>query len=475
MDRASTCGIRPSLVLEAAARDELRGVPPRAWGVECPGQNFVYADVDGTIGYQCTRTVPGAARAATAPRPFPGWTDEHEWDGWIPFEELPWAVDPARGYLVTANNRIHDDDYPHLIGHDFHTPYRARRIVERLEASRRARRRVAWPRSRSTRCRSPPARRSRCCSSLEPHTRRGARGDRAASRRGTATWRRTPPRRRSSTSGRVTSRGASCEPRLGDELFRRYHAWREVFQCEVLPALLRDPRGWLDDDLLRAALVDALTSSASTWATDPPTWRWGALHRLRLVHPLGSLPGLEPLFTAADVELGGDEQTVMQGGFDGRDGYPAAVIASWRAVYDLADLDRSRRRAARRRVGQPRVRPLERPEPRSGAPASTTRCRSRGRRSRPPPSPRCACSPGNIGDHAEVPFAEPEQRREAALPARTHRRRRRAEAQPALVRAARAGLMGVGVLVIVLNYIWPDPAVHPRPDEPGRAASWAWG
>jgi penicillin amidase len=62
---------------------------------------------------------------------------------------------------------------------------------------------------------------------------------------------------------------------------------------------------------------------------------------LRLTHPLASIPGLEPLFTAADVELGGDEQTVMQGGFDARDGYRPAVIASWRVVYDLADLDRS--------------------------------------------------------------------------------------------------------------------------------------
>jgi penicillin amidase len=56
---------------------------------------------------------------------------------------------------------------------------------------------------------------------------------------------------------------------------------------------------------------------------------------------LAAIPGLELLFLAADVELGGDEQTVMQAGFDGRDGYPAAVIPSWRAVYDLADLDRS--------------------------------------------------------------------------------------------------------------------------------------
>src|SRR5207249_3946385 len=55
------------------------------------------------------------------------------WIGWVPFEELPWSEDPQRGYLVTANNRTHDDDYPHLIGHDFHAPYRARRIAELIE------------------------------------------------------------------------------------------------------------------------------------------------------------------------------------------------------------------------------------------------------------------------------------------------------------------------------------------------------
>ena len=79
-------------------------------------------------------------RAGDGAGPVPGWTDEHEWDGWIAFDELPWAVDPAAGYLVTANNRIHDDAYPHLIGNDFHGPYRARRVAERLEGSRARRR-----------------------------------------------------------------------------------------------------------------------------------------------------------------------------------------------------------------------------------------------------------------------------------------------------------------------------------------------
>ena len=85
----------------------------------------------------------------------------------------------------------------------------------------------------------------------------------------------------------------ALEPRLGEELFRRYHVDREVFQCEVLPALLRDPAGWLDDDLLRAALADALAELRERWVRIPSAWRWGALHRVALVHPLGSIPGLE--------------------------------------------------------------------------------------------------------------------------------------------------------------------------------------
>ncbi len=332
------CGIRPSLALEAAAAGSFEEFRRAAWGVECPGQNFVYADIDGTIGYQCTGRYP-VRRRGDGTAPVPGWTDEHEWDGWVPFAELPWATNPERGYLVTANNRIHDVDYPHLIGHDFHTSYRARRIIERLDDV------LAHDVGSSAAIQmdtmSIPARTTLpMLLEVEPHTDDERRaidvlrlwdGDMAADSTAAAIY---------NAWSRQVAR-AVLEPRLGHELFRRYHAWREVWQCEALPALLREPRDWLDHDLLRAALLDALRDLREHLGDDLPSWRWGALHRLRLVHPLGALPGLEPLFTAVDVELGGDEQTVMQGGFDGRDGYPAAVIASWRAVYDLGDLDRS--------------------------------------------------------------------------------------------------------------------------------------
>lgn len=334
----SEFGIRPSLVLDAARATGFDEFRRAVWGVECPGQNFVYADVDGTIGYQCTGRFP-VRRTGDGVAPVPGWADDHEWNGWIPFEELPWSVSPRRGYVVTANNRIHDDDYPHLIGHDFHTPYRARRIVERIEET--ASHDVSSMAAIQLDTVSVPARVTlRSLLGVEPHT-DGERsalalleswdGDMAAESAGAAVF--------NAWSRHIARR--MLEPVLGEELFRRYHAWREPFQCEVLPALLREPDGWLDDDLLRAALADALQELRDRLGVDPATWRWGRLHRLRLVHPLGALPGLEELFTAADVELGGDEQTVMQGGFDGRDGYPAAVIASWRAVYDLGDVDGS--------------------------------------------------------------------------------------------------------------------------------------
>ena len=331
-------GIHPSLTLRAAQATSFEAFREAALGLECPGQNVVYADVDGTIGYACTGKFP-VRRSGDGTVPVPGWTAEHEWHGWIPADELPWSKDPGRGFLATANHRIHDDAYPHLIGHDFHTPFRARRIVEVLEANDRCT--VADMVDLQLDTVSLPAREIvPLLVDLEPHTEDGRAaiellrswdGDMAAGSAGAAIL--------SSWSRHIARR--ALVPRLGEDLFRHYHAWREPFHCQVLPALLREPGDWLDDDLLRAALTDAIDELREGGGPDLSSWRWGAMHRLRLAHPLAAIPGLEPLFLAADVELGGDEQTVMQAGFDGRDGYPAAVIPSWRAVYDLDDLDRS--------------------------------------------------------------------------------------------------------------------------------------
>lgn len=98
-----------------------------------PAQNFVYADVDGNIGYQMPGWVPMRA-AGDGAVPVPGWTGEYEWTGFIPFEELPFVYNPDVGYVATANNQVVPDSYPHLITTDWAAPYRAQRIVELIES-----------------------------------------------------------------------------------------------------------------------------------------------------------------------------------------------------------------------------------------------------------------------------------------------------------------------------------------------------
>lgn len=102
----------------------------RFW--DAPAQNFVYADVDGNIGYQMPGRIPVRA-AGDGRMPATGWSGEHEWIGEIPFDELPYVFNPPEGIIVTANNAVIDPrTYPHLLGADWDYGFRARRILQLL-------------------------------------------------------------------------------------------------------------------------------------------------------------------------------------------------------------------------------------------------------------------------------------------------------------------------------------------------------
>ncbi len=98
-----------------------------------PSQNFVYADVDGHIGYVLPGLVPIRGDPADrGARIRPGSDGAHEWTGYIPFEELPWQLDPGPGMIVTANNAAVDASYPHFVASEWDPGYRAARITELL-------------------------------------------------------------------------------------------------------------------------------------------------------------------------------------------------------------------------------------------------------------------------------------------------------------------------------------------------------
>src|SRR5690625_3431967 len=100
-----------------------------------PAQNFVFAGQDGTIAYKCNRNILIYDSNYDDLLPLTGWEEEKNWQGFIPFDELPKVVNPDKGYIATANNKVVGNDYPYHISHVWAQPYRYERIAEYLEGS----------------------------------------------------------------------------------------------------------------------------------------------------------------------------------------------------------------------------------------------------------------------------------------------------------------------------------------------------
>ncbi len=95
-----------------------------------PSQNLVFADIDGNIAYQTPGNIPVRLPGHNGDYPLPGWTDENEWQGYIPFDQLPNAFNPKEGYIVSANNAVVGADYPFQIADEWDYGFRAARIVQ---------------------------------------------------------------------------------------------------------------------------------------------------------------------------------------------------------------------------------------------------------------------------------------------------------------------------------------------------------
>ncbi len=95
-----------------------------------PGSNLVYADVDGNIGYHAIGRLP--IRNYEGDTPLDGASGGFEWQGFIPYEELPSSFNPPSGYIVTANQNPFPPGFPYRVNGDFAAYYRAHQIHQRL-------------------------------------------------------------------------------------------------------------------------------------------------------------------------------------------------------------------------------------------------------------------------------------------------------------------------------------------------------
>jgi penicillin G amidase len=316
-----------------------------------PAMNMLWADSGGNIGYKLVGKLP-RRRSAVADLPKPGWTGEHEWDGYAPYEELPSFVNPPGGTLVTANNRIAADGFPHHITSEYLDGYRAARI-EALLAERPRHTLDDFERIQTDLESIPGAETARRLTALEP---RDDRQREALDELAAWDHRLDPETEAGSLYQAFTVHFArlASEAAIGDAGYAE--RWRSKSQLGFTD-MNSAPWRWQarllelweegDPELIEGRDWDELALDALDAALDDlesrRDRRWGVVHGLRFPHPLGrGSPVLDRLLSRR-VRAGGGQETVCQIGFVPHAGdYTGTWAPSYRLLADLGDPDRSR-------------------------------------------------------------------------------------------------------------------------------------
>ncbi|MCA8926503.1 MAG: penicillin acylase family protein [Alphaproteobacteria bacterium] len=328
---------RAGSVAEAmAAMREMRG----------PQQNIAMADTAGGLGLIAAGQVP-IRKAPPSALPVPGWDGRHDWTGYIPFAALPRVVDPVSGQVMNANNRQVGPDYPYELGHAYASPLRAEAIAAALAAhdpqtvadqtavqidatslaARRLLGLVDWP---------------SVGDALPADLTRALRD-----------WDAVMRRDRPEPLVYYAFLRALVRDLYADELGERFERLNSDDVDRVLYTLTEAPH-WCDDRstpatedcaaTVRRAFADAMGLLRQRFGEDWHQWRWGDAHRAHFRHMLfGFIPVLRDLF---DVEVphdgGRNSPNAGYVSFDPKTLFRQVHGAGYRAVYDLADLDRSR-------------------------------------------------------------------------------------------------------------------------------------
>ncbi len=283
--------------------------------------NFHYADVDGNHGWQVIGFAP-VRRKGDGLLPVPG-DGRYDWTGMRDFRALPSEYNPAKGWFASANQNNLPMDWPRdrIPAFSFREPYRYERIADVLAAQ--PKHSVADSVALQHDTLSKPA---RALIALLPEHGPAAEMLRA--------W-----------DGRVDagSGAAALFEMLWAELrgrmvaamvpARARHLVNTVAPSVMLQRLAGEPA------MLEGALSAAWNSAVSRLGPDPAAWRWGSLHKVRVAHPLSSIPAITAAFPAIEgAESGGDGYTVMARGLRG---WMVGSGASYLQVIDVGAWDNS--------------------------------------------------------------------------------------------------------------------------------------
>ena len=259
-------------------------------------QNFVYADVDGHIGYYGAGRIP-IRKSGDGSVPYDGSTDAGEWTGWIPFDKLPHSLDPPSGIIVTANQRIAGNDYPYFLTHSWAQPYRARRIFDLLNQKPKLTiddfRKIqgdvysmglaSFAHDSAKILKAPlPGDDQKLRESVDALEKWNGEVNAESSVAPLAFQMRLAFRARIMTAA------------LGPDLVKTY-TWTN-FETTVDRLISEQPKDWLPKEfgsyaeLLRACYADARQALTKNPGADETKWKWGEMVKVRFSHQLAAAP-----------------------------------------------------------------------------------------------------------------------------------------------------------------------------------------
>ncbi|MEY3442226.1 MAG: hypothetical protein RLZZ519_507, partial [Bacteroidota bacterium] len=325
--------------------------------IEAPGLNIVYADVAGNIGYWMTGKTPIRGKG-NGEMPSIGWTGEYDFKGFVPFEEMPHTLNPERGYVVSANNKVVNADFPHFMGNVWMNGYRARRIEELLLQKDKWRRDDFPAIHMDVFCRPGLEFVAHLKDVVTVEGKAKLARDRMVNWDGQLTT--------NSVGGclyQVVRRELlTLLFRLGTE-HHHHEPWLigrgmdpvlfkvSEFQGKDTTALLdllQNPDSKLlalaggKAAALGKALENALRFLEATLGSDLESWQWGRLHTLEFPHAMAIQKPMDRVFNAGPYPIPGDTDTVFQTSIRPELPYSANLaIPSYRQIVDLANFDRS--------------------------------------------------------------------------------------------------------------------------------------
>ncbi|HNB47936.1 MAG TPA: penicillin acylase family protein [Chitinophagales bacterium] len=325
--------------------------------ITAPGLNIVYADKDNNIGYYNSGKVPVRDKAS-ASVPQPGWTGEHDWKAFIPFDEMPHSLNPQNGYIVTANHKIEPDDFPHFLGDIYMNGYRANRLEKMIQRKEKLEPKDFTEMQMDFYCTPGKLFAAHYKNLQMENAELQQYVDMLLAWDGVL-----HPDKIEGSIYKVAKLmtvkklygSAIHDNKLIDELLGRgYHAIFgpvNSFLGHNTPTLLRilddADSFWLKaaggkEKLLKEGFKNAIDWLKLNYGVKTHKWKWGNLHAIVFPHALSVQPPLDKVFDVGPYPIGGDTDTPFQTFIMAAEGYGGELAApSYRQIIDFSDFDKS--------------------------------------------------------------------------------------------------------------------------------------